>query len=273
MSDYIELLKKTLTASLYEESAWRRIEGPMVHQRGPVNYARRKIIRFFNRRRIGLVRLTKFDPELREKGLDWPLFGFTMTGARRVDTLERLVRRVLDENIPGDFIETGVWRGGSVILIRALLKEYKDMTRKVWCADSFEGMPVPEGGDLAVEGNWDFSDRDVLVATLEQVQGNFAKFGLLDDQVKFLKGWFKDTLPTAPIERLSLIRLDGDLYESTRDAIVNLYPKLSQGGYLIVDDYRSWPGCMKAIDEYREAHAITDEIVDIDDHAIYWRKT
>jgi O-methyltransferase len=96
---------------------------------------------------------------------------------------------------------------------------------------------------------------------------------LLDDQVRFLKGWFKDTLPTADIERLAVCRLDGDMYESTMDAITALYPKLSVGGYLIVDDYGVVPGCRAAIDDYRRSHCITDSIEDIDGWGVFWRKT
>ena len=93
----------------------------------------------------------------------------------------------------------------------------------------------------------------------------------MDEQVKFLKGWFKDTLPKALIEKFSLVRLDGDMYESTMDAIVNLYPKLSVGGFLIVDDY-CIENCKKAITDYRIANNITDTIIDIDGTGIFWQK-
>jgi len=107
---------------------------------------------------------------------------------------------------------------------------------------------------------------------VEHVKRNFERYGLFDDQVKFLRGWFRDTLPTAPIERLAVLRLDGDLYESTMEALVPLYPKLSQGGFLIVDDY-NLPMCRQAVSDYRKREGITDEIVPIDDAGIYWRKT
>jgi O-methyltransferase len=85
-----------------------------------------------------------------------------------------------------------------------------------------------------------------LAVSLEQVKANFDRYGLLDDQVRFLKGWFRDTLPVAPIERLAVLRLDGDMYESPMDTLVNLYPKLSEGGYVIVDDYGAIPACRQA---------------------------
>jgi O-methyltransferase len=104
------------------------------------------------------------------------------------------------------------------------------------------------------------------------VKQNFEKYGLLDDQVCFLKGWFRDTLRSAPIKELAVVRLDGDMYESTMDALTALYPKLSQGGYLIVDDY-GLAGCKRAVDDYRHAEKISDEILPIDECAVYWQRS
>jgi O-methyltransferase len=103
------------------------------------------------------------------------------------------------------------------------------------------------------------------------VKRTFESYGLLDDRVRFLPGWFKDTLHAAPIERLALLRLDGDIYESTMDALVALYEKLVPGGYLIVDDFFV-PTCKKAIEEFRAARGITEPIVTIDWAGAYWRK-
>jgi hypothetical protein len=104
------------------------------------------------------------------------------------------------------------------------------------------------------------------------VKSHFARYGLLDEQVMFLEGFFSDTLPAAPLGQLAMIRLDGDLYESTRDALVPLYPKLSPGGYCIIDDYYAFTDCQRAVDEYRAANNITAEMVRIDKMAVYWRK-
>jgi O-methyltransferase len=109
-------------------------------------------------------------------------------------------------------------------------------------------------------------------ASLEDVRSNFARYGLLDEQVIFLKGLFADTLPVAPLEQIALMRLDGDTFESTRDALALLYPKLSARGYCVIDDYNSFPDCRRAVINYREAHGIEDEIVRIDNLAVYWRK-
>jgi O-methyltransferase len=127
--------------------------------------------------------------------------------------------------------------------------------------------------DLAIDSASDFSDRTLITVSQETVADNLRKFGLLDNKVRFLKGWFCDTLPNAPIETIAVLRMDGDLYQSTIDTLNNLYQKVSAGGFIIVDDYYSWKGCKQAVDEFRESHHITDKIIDIDPHAVYWRKT
>lgn len=219
------------------------------------------------------------DPEKREKllqdklnGRVWPQFAHTMIGFPRLNNLEFCVRSVLDDNIPGDFIETGVWRGGACIFMRAILKAYGVTGRRVWVADSFEGLPRPDPKKSPVDkGNKLYTFKELAIS-IETVQGNFRAYGLLDDQVKFLKGWFKDTLPTAPIEKLAVARLDGDMYESTMDAFVNLYSKLSVGGYLIVDDYGAVRRCREAVHDFREKNGIREEMVKVDHSGIFWRK-
>jgi O-methyltransferase len=105
------------------------------------------------------------------------------------------------------------------------------------------------------------------------VQANFARYGLLDGQVRFLPGWFRDTLPCAPIEHLALMRLDGDLYESTIIALESLYPKLSPGGFVIIDDYDGWdPGCRTAVHDFRDRHGIEAPIVHIDWAGVWWQR-
>jgi O-methyltransferase len=196
-----------------------------------------------------------------------------MIGLRRMDNIQSCVESVLDDAVPGDLMETGVWRGGAAIFMRGILKAHAVTDRCVWAADSFEGLPKPD----PVRYPADAGDRHFVHAELgvgvEQVRHNFRRYGLLDDQVRFLVGWFKDTLATAPIDRLAVLRLDGDMYESTMQAIEPLYPKLSVGGYCIVDDYGDIAGCRQAIRDYREAHGITDVITDIDGRGVFWRRT
>jgi O-methyltransferase len=274
---YLDLLKATLCASLYDESAWRIVEGPMQQHVQTYGLYQRlmakskfAVVRSLRKRGLALVRLRPYDEVARQNGRDWPMFGYTMTGRRRLDALERCVNDVIDRNVPGDFIETGVWRGGSAILMKAILRSRGITDRLVWCADSFEGMPVPKQADQDTYA--DYSDRSYLAVSVEQVRHNFARFDLLDDQVRFLKGWFCDTLPTAPVKQLAILRLDGDLYESTMDALVHLYDKLSPGGHVIIDDYGSWRGCRSAVDKFRKDTAITTPMERIDSDAVRWQK-
>ena len=217
-----------------------------------------------------VMKLPDFTEEERDMGSVFPRHAVTMMGRKRLDNLQKCVQSVLRDGVPGDLIETGVWRGGGCILMKAVLEMNGDTERRVFVADSFEGLPPPE--DRApLDAQDRFHEFDFLRVSEEEVRANFRKFGLLDDRVVFLKGFFADTLPGAPIERLSVLRLDGDMYASTIDALEALYPKLQPGGYCIVDDWALLP-CAKAVIDYREAHGITEEIHQIDDIARYWRK-
>jgi O-methyltransferase len=190
-----------------------------------------------------------------------------------MENIQHCVETVLRDDVPGDLIETGVWRGGATIFMRGVLKAHGDTTRKVWAADSFEGLPAPDPARYPADAGDTFHKQTGLAVGVEQVKHNFERYGLLDDQVRFLVGWFKDTLPAAPIDQLAVLRLDGDLYESTWQAIDALYPKLSPGGFCIVDDYGDLVAqCQRAIHDYRDAHGITEEIVDIDGFGAYWRR-
>lgn len=201
----------------------------------------------------------------------WPGYADTMIGLKRLDNLQDCIETVLGDGVEGDLIETGVWRGGACIFMRAVLAAYGVENRKIYVADSFEGLPEPDTGAFPVDKGDRHHIHTYLAVSKEEVENNFRKYNLLDDQVIFIKGWFKDTLPQAPIEKLSILRLDGDMYESTMESLENLYPKLSNGGYCIVDDY-ALPRCKAAVDDYREKHAIDSELKEIDWTGIYWRK-
>lgn len=242
---YLDLMKKVLTNVVYEDA-------PLPSEWSPD---------------------AVFDPVSRSTGLDWPSQAHTMVGARRLDNVQSCVEQVLRDGVPGDFIETGVWRGGTSIFMRAVLQAWGVTDRTVWAADSFRGMPeVADGahpGDVAL-GTHRFND--VMGVSLDTVRRNFRTYGLLDDQVRFLPGWFKDTLPSAPVRDLALIRLDGDLYESTMVALDHLYAKLSPGGFVIVDDYII-DVCRQAVHDFRDRHGITEPLHDIDGVGAYWRRT
>ena len=142
-----------------------------------------------------------------------------MIGLRRLDNLEHCIRRVIEDRVPGDIIETGVWRGGACIFARAALAALGDPERKVWVADSFRGLPPPDPARHPADAGDRHHTKSALGIGRAAVEENFRRYGLLDDRVRFLEGWFADTLPQAPIERLAVLRLDGDMYGSTMDAL------------------------------------------------------
>ena len=204
----------------------------------------------------------------------------TMLPLARMDNIAQCVRDVVARDVPGDVIETGVWRGVSTIYMRAVLKTLEADDRTVWVADSFEGLPEPDAERFPLEAAAHRGDvmqerYERFAIGEEEVRANFRRFDLLDDRVRFLKGWFKDTLPSAPIARLAVMRLDGDYYESTMDALVNLYDKLSVGGYAIVDDYGedAWTYCRRAVDDFRLLRNIEDPLVRVDRCCYYWRRS
>lgn len=259
-ADYLELLKDCLTASIYDESSWRVLEPSG-------NFIRRFVLKQLAKRNKLVLWADPYDPVKRLNGADWPLFAYTMIGRKRLDNVEFCVRDVVKREVPGDIVETGTWRGGCCIFIRALLKELND-SRTIWACDSFEGMPIPKDN---IDG-YDHSSKQYLTVSLEQVQSNFRRFGMLDGQVRFLKGWFCDTLPTAPIETISVLRLDGDLYHSTMDVLTNLYHRVSRSGYVIVDDYGDWPACRRAVHEFLDSQRLSVSIIPIgDDKGVYWK--
>jgi O-methyltransferase len=210
---------------------------------------------------------------LRESGWDWPGEAETMIGMLRLNCIEECVSTIIEEGIPGDLLEAGVWRGGAAIYMRALLFAFGDPNRRVWVADSFEGLPPPDAANFAQDTSMDLSGYEELAVSLEMVQSNFARYGMLDDRVHFLKGWFKDTLSSAPIDRLALLRLDGDYYESTIQGLEGLYDKVSVGGYVIIDDYFTFEPCRRAVEDFRVANTISDEIVQVDQGSAFWRRT
>lgn len=214
----------------------------------------------------------EFDPDIRTIGRDWPKQALTMIGVVRMRSLRNLLECVIDEGIPGDVIETGVWRGGACIYMRGILAARDVGDRTVWVADSFRGLPPPDEQAFPEDCGDKHHSYDALAVPIDEVKRNFRRYGLLDDQVRFLEGWFRDTLPSAPIERLALLRLDGDMYESTIQALDALYVKLSPGGYAIVDDYILEP-CRKAVDDFRAKHRITARLEPVDGAAVFWRKS
>jgi hypothetical protein len=196
-----------------------------------------------------------------------------MVGVDRLRNLADLVQTALDDNVPGDFIETGVWRGGCCILMRGILAANGVRERKVYVADSFKGVPPPKPELYPADRDDTLYRHAELAVPLETVKANFDRYGLLDDQVAFVEGLFNDTLPSLRCGPLVLIRLDGDLYESTAVALEHLHSKLSPGGFVIVDDFGIAAGCRQAVLDYRAQHKIDAPIHQIDRSGVWWRKS
>jgi hypothetical protein len=207
---------------------------------------------------------------LRAIGADWPYSGLTMVGLARLNDLQACVESIAADGVAGDLIEAGAWRGGASILIRATLDSLGERDRTVWVADSFEGLPKPDER-FPEDRDLDLSWLDYLAVPKDTVQGNFERFGL-DQGVTFVEGFFEDTLPTLAGRTWSLLRLDGDTYEATRIALESLYPGLSVGGYVVIDDYQLISECRTAVDDYRSECGIDEPIEMIDDNAARWRR-
>ncbi len=217
------------------------------------------------------VRLARVE---REHGLDWPAHGETMAGLRRLRNVRECVERALAEEVPGDLVEAGVWRGGSAIMMRATLAVQGDRHRRVWLADSFAGLPPPDPERHPTDRGVDYTGYDQLAVGIGRVRESFRRYRLLDERVQFLPGWFADTLPAAPIETIAVLRLDGDLYSSTIDALEALYPKLAPGGFCIVDDYGALDTCRRAVSDYRRRHGINEPIEPAGDWTgVWWRRS
>ncbi len=188
---------------------------------------------------------------------------FTMTSPERLWALRGAVKYVVERGVPGDFAETGVWRGGSSMLIAYSLLDLGASQRNIWLYDTFEGMPAPSERDVQVLGGEtaqkhfeaERTGEDSSAwcnAPLDEVRANMAAAGHPPAQTKFVIGKTQLTLaePSNRPERLALLRLDTDWYESTRAELEHMFDLLSPGGVLIVDDYGHWAGCMRAVDEF-----------------------
>jgi O-methyltransferase len=283
---YLELLRKSLVNEIHLESDARMLYVFTALQSG--QRVEGDVLRNIRARRPELVARLERD---RAEGSPWwnvtvPAAGggtqtlsmrnfvdFThsMIGARRMRNIEECLDAIRADDIGGDLAEAGVWRGGATVLMRGYLAAYGMDDRIVWAADSFAGLPPPTRPE---DAGYDYSAAQlpILAVSAADVRALFERYGLLDDRVRFLEGWFKDTLPSAPIESLALLRVDGDLYESTRDALVALYDKVSPGGFVLIDDYGDFPPCRAAVDEFRHGRGISAPITAVDWSGVYWRK-
>ena len=267
---YLDLLKKCLTRYLFGED-----HVPAVPPKGTLKHRVFEPVRhWLAGKDMEVIRHVPFDEQVRAEGRDWPAQAETMVGLRRLDNLQAASTDVLRRGVPGrphrdrrlagrrDHLHA---RGAGGLRRRrppgvgGRLLRGPAQARRRRATPPTPATSTGPGTELAV--------------SLEEVQANFARYGLLDDRVRFLTGWFKDTLPTAPIERLAVLRLDGDMYESTMDALEALYPKLSPGGFVIVDDYGASPHAGRPSTTSARAHGITDPIETIDWTGVYWQRS
>jgi O-methyltransferase len=247
-NDYLDVLSKTLSFSYWEK--------PL---KSIAHSARRGLAWRLAMGMDGILRPFGIGLAILPTEISWPALATCMSSITRLDNVRQLCESVVAENIPGSFIECGVWRGGVCIFARAVLP--KDRT--VYCCDSFCGLPYDKAEP------W-YSEWDYLKVSEDEVRANFEKFNLLQN-VQFIKGWFADSLKNVP-GPIAVLRADGDMHSSTLDILTALYPKVSRGGYVIIDDYCLEP-CLRAVTEYREAMGVNDAIVPVDEGAVYWRKT
>ena len=263
---YLNLLKRCLTRFELDEDLAPVLPGSPLKRR-----LWAELSKLLERRDIVAYKRRPFDAWSREEGHDWPLRAETMIGLRRLDNVQECVKTVVAEDVPGDVLEAGVWRGGAGILMRAVLEVMGDTERTVWMADSFQGLPKPrpEHPADAEDAHW---TQPFLAVPLEEVKRNFTRYGMLDERVRFLEGWFSETLPTAPIEQLAVLRADGDMYGSTMDVLSALYPKVSVGGFVIIDDYGAIAQCRAAVEDFRSEHKISEPLQRIDHTGVFWRR-
>jgi hypothetical protein len=267
-SRYLELVARCLTRDLFLEEEVRNVD--LRHWPGGEPEGLRDLLREQRWRVVeaGAQR------EVRAVGNDWPPHAETMVGLARLSNVLDCTARALADGVPGDLVETGVWRGGTSIYLRAILAALGDDERTVWACDSFEGLPEADAERFPMDVPMRFHGYDQLAVGLEQVRAAFDRYGLLDEQVRFVQGWFRDTLPgvAEEIGSIAVLRLDGDMYESTIDALTHLEPLVAPGGFVLVDDYGGIEACRQAVHDHRDRNGITAPIHEVDWTAVWWRK-
>jgi hypothetical protein len=265
---YLDLLAGCLTRDLFLDEEVRNVD--LRDWPGGEPEGLRDMLRA---RRWRVVRAGA-DREVRAVGHDWPPHAETMVGLARLANVLDVTATALADGVPGDLVETGVWRGGTAIYLRAILEALGDGERRVWACDSFAGLPEADAERYPVDVPLGLHAYPQLAVGLDQVRANFARYGLLDERVRFVPGWFRDTLPGLATEvgPIAVLRLDGDLYESTIDALTHLEPLVAPGGFVIVDDYNGIEACRRAVTDHRARHGITADIHEVDWTAVWWRK-
>lgn len=184
---------------------------------------------------------------------------FSMTSLERMYGLFKAIEYLEKNQIQGDFVECGVWKGGSSMLAISSFLHFNNTSRKIYMYDTFEGMSEPTEKDVSVRGeevsgNWENlkqeNERVFCYSTLDEVRNNIKTIGYPENRIHFVKGKVEDTIPQNSPDKISILRLDTDWFESTKHELIHLYPKLVPGGVLIIDDYGHWKGAREAVDNY-----------------------
>lgn len=201
---------------------------------------------------------TGFPPDLSTREIDTILFAgdFTLTSVERMVSLIHAVDYIENNQLEGDIVECGVWKGGSMMVVARTLLENQSSQRELYLYDTFEGMSEPTAEDISHSGQSAIrtikEEVELTYAPLDLVKNNLSRVGYAEDKSHYVVGKVEDTIPQTIPEKISLLRLDTDWYESTRHELEHLFPRLVPGGILIVDDYGHWQGARKAVDEYIE---------------------
>jgi len=269
---YLDLLKKSVLGELHLENEVRLlylrecIEGGERLDLATLHDIRRRRAPMYEEYRRCRSQGRIYGARLANLG-----FPHTMVGEARLDNVHRCLDAILADGIPGDLIECGIWRGGTAIFMAGFLAAHRVEDRCLWVADSFQGLPPPAGPE---DDGLDLSREQWPSLAIDRptVEDLFERYGLRDARVRFLEGWFRDTLPSAPMAELALLRIDADLHSSTTDVLESCYDLVAPGGFVIVDDYGCIPQCRRAVDEFRTRRNIGGAPEPVDWTAVYWRK-
>ncbi|MEK7665106.1 MAG: TylF/MycF/NovP-related O-methyltransferase [Patescibacteria group bacterium] len=209
------------------------------------------------------------------------VYPYTMVGWQRLSNAYELAKLIEKEKTQGAFVECGVWKGGCAGVMAFVAKK-EGAGRKIWLFDSFEGLPEPteEDGKMAQDyaenkSSGKLETINKCVGLLDEVKKILFEILKINQENVFIeKGWFQDTLPLAKnkIGKISILRLDGDWYESTKCCLENLYDNVVGGGYIIIDDYSYWEGAKKALDEFFLKRSAKPDLIKIDEAGIYFKK-
>ncbi|NUO50187.1 MAG: macrocin O-methyltransferase [Polyangiaceae bacterium] len=266
---YLDLLRRTITREVVDDPG--RVFAP----RGGRLRSRlaRAVVALLAERKLTVVRQTHHTLEERLEGWGWPGQAESMSGSRRLEFLQRVIYVLEKDGIRGDFFEGGCWRGGAVILMLGALRALGIDDRKVWAADSFDGYPRPTDSSTA-QDRLLYDERGYFAISVEEFEANVRRFELMSDALVILQGYFDRSIPSADIKELALIRIDIDGYEGVHMILEHLYPKLSPGGFVLIDDY-SVAGARRAVDEHLAKHApeaVLRPIPQRKEKSVYFRK-